>query len=106
MKFIDKVAPWICLLAMTFVAVLLLTQTALPQAMCVSHTVAVKQLTGKHKEHRVLIGVTSRGELMEVFAHPTSRKWTILITHPRTNMSCMTAGYGLDTLAVRKGIDG
>lgn len=79
------------------VLALTITPALAQQQQCAPRTKIVEALSGRHKESRTGIGVTSQGAVLEIFSSPEGT-WTILETTP-DGTSCMrAAGEGWETV--------
>ena len=69
-------------------------------------TEATKQVltNAPHNEQVILQGVTSGGNLMEVYSDQEGDDWTLTITLPEHGMTCwFEEGHGLEVLAPEYG---
>lgn len=60
------------------------------QTACAAHADIVKQLSAKHSEAPVGIGLASNGGIVQIFSSKDGATWTIVMTMP-SGVSCLMA---------------
>ena len=68
------------------------SQTVDPQISCGSHEEISGKLADRFSEAAVGIGLTSTGEVIEIFASSDGETWTIVMTRPDGTSCLMAAG--------------
>ncbi len=61
-------------------------------AQCASHAKMMQQLNERFGESRQSIGLTPSGQMLELFAHPETGTWTVLLSFPNGTSCMMAAG--------------
>jgi len=61
-------------------------------AQCASRAKMVQQLNDRYGESAQSIGLTPSGQTLELFAHPETGTWTILLSFPNGTSCMMAAG--------------
>ncbi|MGI9492764.1 MAG: hypothetical protein ACR2QF_10235, partial [Geminicoccaceae bacterium] len=56
------------------------------------HGVAIKNLKGKYQEETVAGGLRADGNLLQVWASPDGKTWTVTVTTPQGITCVMSAG--------------
>lgn len=83
-------------------AIAIATALAAPleaQTACMPRDGLVKQLAAKHGETRQSMGLGSNNTLIEVFANPDSRSWSIVMTMTNGMACLVAAGVAYEALA-------
>ncbi len=78
------------LLTAALVAAFFVPASALAMPQCNTRDSVLRQLADKYGEVPVALGVTHNGGLIEVFAAPNGKTWSIIVTSPQ-GMSCLVA---------------
>ena len=83
------------------IALLLAALAAAPAgaATCVPRADVLAALTDRFGEHRTGIGLTSRGNVMEVFSSPETGTWTVTVTRPDGTTCILSSGEGFEALS-------
>lgn len=61
-------------------------------ANCSTHDALVEQLNERYGESRQSTGVTANGHIIEIFAHPETGTWTILLALPNGTSCLVSSG--------------
>ena len=56
---------------------------------CLSREEMVKTLNKDFGENQVVVGISLDGTLMEIFSRPDGSTFTVILTDPRSNQSCI-----------------
>ena len=67
-------------------------------ANCAKRTVMVEKLNERFGESRQSVGLTPGGQAIEVFAHPGTGTWTILLTLPNGTSCMMASGHAYQAI--------
>ena len=68
------------------------TQTVAPQISCGSHAEISGKLADRFSEAAVAMGLTSTGEVIDIFTSSDGETWTIVMTRPDGTSCLMAAG--------------
>jgi hypothetical protein len=72
-------------------------------ANCNSHDKAGAELKKKYGEILADISAMADGKMLEVYRNPATMSWTIVVTNPENNISCVVAsGEGWKRLIIHK----
>lgn len=82
-------------------ALALMTTAAHAGLQCGEHDKIAGWLKSAYGETPVTIAMSSQGAMVETFAAPDGKTWTIVVTQP-TGMACLVSG-GVDYKAVAPG---
>lgn len=69
----------------------LLPAAAQAQTPCGPTDQVMAELTGRHQETPRVIGLSSNGGLLQVWASPDGRTWTVTTTDPDSQLTCLQA---------------
>ena len=58
---------------------------------CGERKALVDYLASEYREQKIGAGITENGTVVEMFYSSASATWTITITDPRTNITCLVA---------------
>ena len=83
------------------IAMILMTTAAHAKLQCADHDKVAFLLKTKFGETPQTIAVSSQGNMVETFATPDGKTWTIVVTQP-SGMACLVSG-GTDYRAVPAG---
>ena len=64
----------------------------------------VARLKGSYEEAPVAGGIAANGNILEVFAAPEGRSWTIIVTRPDGTSSVLAEGEGWSFITVIEGL--
>lgn len=67
-------------------------------ANCAKRAVMVEKLNERFGESRQSIGLTPGGQSIEMFAHPGTGTWTILLTLPNGTSCMMASGHAYEAI--------
>ncbi len=67
-------------------------------ANCTARAVMVEKLNERFGESRQSVGLTPGGQAIEMFAHPETGTWTILLTSPNGTSCMMASGHAYEAL--------
>ncbi len=67
-------------------------------ANCAKRAVMVEKLNERFGESRQSVGLTPGGQAIEVFAHPGTGTWTILLTLPNGTSCMMASGHAFEPI--------
>ncbi len=70
----------------------ILAPAAEARSLCVPHDKLVNQLSKRHGEKSVAMGLASNGSLMQVFSSKEGGTWTMVLTKPNGESCIMAAG--------------
>jgi len=74
-------------------------------ANCAKRVEMVEKLNTHFGETRQSIGLTPGGQALEVFAHPETGTWTILLTLPNGTSCIMASGHAYQAIKAPAGRD-
>lgn len=88
------------LLALSFGigAMILATDQAFAQQNCASHDTVVARLAEGYGETRQALGIARNNAVIEIFAAPDTRTWTITVTVPNGPTCVVAAGEAWQAL--------
>ena len=67
-------------------------------ANCTARAVMVEKLNERFGESRQSVGLTPGGQAIEMFAHPETGTWTILLISPNGTSCMMASGHAYEAL--------
>lgn len=67
-------------------------------ANCAKRAEMVTKLNERFGESRQSVGLTPGGQALELFAHPETGTWTILLTLPNGTSCMMASGYAYQAI--------
>ncbi len=76
--------------ALVLGAALIAPNDAAAQQNCAARATVIERLAGQYGESRQSIGMGTEGRVVEVFASPQTRTWTITVTLP-SGLTCLVA---------------
>jgi hypothetical protein len=74
---------------------------AVAASLCDKRTSIVYQLQYKYQEVQANVAVTNTGHLVEIYESAEGETWTIIITDPKSKMSCIVLA-GLNWITKEK----
>ncbi len=84
-------------------ALLALPAFADETAICADRAVVAQRLAKDFSENPVAMGITSSGNVIEVFSARTGDTWTIVMTLPNGKSCLMATGEGWEQVAPKAG---
>ncbi len=81
-----------------------MAQSAVEQPYGLSRDEIVAELDARYEEAPVAGGITANGTILEVFASPDGRSWTIIVTRPDGMSSVIAEGEGWSFVETLKGL--
>ena len=70
-----------------------------PQVACGPHAAVDAQLTSRHGERPIALGVSAAGWMMQLYGGPPGGSWTIVLTRPDGLACLLDHGTGIDLVA-------
>jgi len=74
-------------------------------ANCTKRAEMIENLNVRFGESRQSIGLTPGGQALEIFAHPETGTWTILLTLPNGTSCMMASGHAYQAIKAAAGQD-
>lgn len=95
MKYLSEFLTWLIFVVALIAAVSALyvspAKSAEATLQCGTHLDITTRLREEFGEVRAGVGVSVAGNLLELYVHPETREWSVIVTNPNNGATCLKA---------------